>query len=276
MDYLPENDEFHNIHFLQVSDAGAIEVKAATYALMCWWKDVLGNEDTININPETSNSFLNWSSFIEVDSNNFDTELGSLRFAIENIIEVDEEGMSITYFMYIGGGEGIPYNLLEDFMSNVATGNTVVPFGHGELLTVEAETGPQTLFRFRDTVDLSGIRIGKVDVVRKFVENAQRSFVLLLEHIAQQPSLRAWLSNPDVSSDGESDELTLSDAEDVEQRIKQLLQEGGSKARAAELLFKARPNSSRSEMIEDFIRLIGLTKAGASTYYSNLKKNGDK
>jgi len=47
---------------------------------------------------------------------------------------------------------------------------------------------------------------------------------------------------------------------------------GGSKKDRAQVIFDANPTMSRKDMINLFIQEVGLTKAGASTYYYNCKK----
>ena len=61
--------------------------------------------------------------------------------------------------------------------------------------------------------------------------------------------------------------------QNLEDQVAEIFSNGGSKAAAAELIYNFMDGSSRSEIVEMFVKLAKLTPAGASTYYANIKKN---
>jgi len=76
----------------------------------------------------------------------------------------------------------------------------------------------------------------------------------------------------DLIEFGKNEDSDLFDIENLDKVVLEMTSQGANKAALAQYIYESMPNNSRAEVIDQFIKLAKLTPAGASTYYSNIKK----
>jgi hypothetical protein len=63
----------------------------------------------------------------------------------------------------------------------------------------------------------------------------------------------------------------VSEYENLQSSVRKIFENGGTKAKVAELIYNTMIGADRREVIDMFVQLGNLTPAGASTYYANIK-----
>lgn len=196
---LEYDDEFYGIHFIQVSNYGEREVKPITYALMCWWEVLLGNQDIIDVSQDSNKSMLHFESIFD-GTNSFDSNLNENEaIDIDHVIEVDENEMSVSMFCYIP--KPIPIELLEEVEFSILDINPELKFGSVEISTIVDEGADvnddkiEYYLRFRATIYLKGIKVGKVIAIENMVEHAEANLGEFLESLCYSEILKKWIMN---------------------------------------------------------------------------------
>ena len=187
---LSPDDEFHGLNQIQVSDEGVVEVYPYTYALMTWLKCRMNQPDTIDIHPSGKTALLTYESTFEGLGQDQSLLTQDVEFDVDNVIEVHEDAGLVSYFIYIK--QPIP----DDFASNVAVQtlnvNPDLQLGHFEVYTTKS-TG-QHFLRFRSSMILKEVKVGKVDSLQNMIETTIGNFGQGLHMLLQSDStFQNWL-----------------------------------------------------------------------------------
>jgi hypothetical protein len=192
MKNVEKDDEFFGIEFAQSSDNGVREVLPVTYALMCWWKVRMGNQDTIDISEDSNFSMLRYeSTFAGEDYKG--SPLGEEdNINLDHIIEVNESEMLASYYAYI------PKRISEELVSELALSlmdiNPSIRYGSIELYTTQnAEEVSEHFLRYRVSSCLKGIKVGKTDVIENMVNYAQFHYGEALFSLCQSETFKKWV-----------------------------------------------------------------------------------
>jgi len=188
---LEDDDEYYELSFLQSTDEGAIEVKPCTYALMTWWKVRMGNSDTIDISNESNNAILRYQSSIS-GSDEYELSISADETVdLDNILEVDEEEMLVSYFGYIP--KDIPIELISNIESSIRDHNLETKYGYAEIYSIVDDENTINFLRFKASTYLDGIKVGKTNAVENLVNNAQYNLSLLLFKLCEHEDVKDWI-----------------------------------------------------------------------------------
>jgi hypothetical protein len=181
---LQPEDEFYQLTFTQVSDEGALEVRPFTYALMTWWKCRIDQSDSIDIAPDSMSSLLTYESVItggdsEQSSFNADDE-----FDTDNVIEVQEDIGLISYFIYVS--KRLTTKYAREVALDIGQLNTRLQYGHFEVFNSTATN--EYFLRFRSSLILQDVLVGKVNAIDKMVENAQLNCIYGINALCESQS----------------------------------------------------------------------------------------
>ena len=172
---LPENDEFHGVHFSQAetlvdeetgeATSRVNEVKTGTYTLMSWWK-ACGNEDTIDIYDESNRATLQYSfHMLGLD----DDVSGAIPNGCTAYVDVYENYYDncpvLVNCVYPEALEGLDESDLKEILPLIDRVNTNLLMGNFEVLRGEDGGGS---IRYRASLALEGILVGKVEAFQNF------------------------------------------------------------------------------------------------------------
>ena len=191
---LEQNDEFYGLDFSQESDEGTREIKPLTYALICLWKAKLGNEDSIDITEDSSLAMLHFNStFSGGDSD--EMVLGSDDFIdIDHIVEVDEDEMMVSMYSYIP--KPIPEKLIIPIDISLLNINPEIKYGSIEVsVTVNDENEQEHYLRYRVSVYLKDIKVGKIHAIENMINYGQVFFDLALDSMCVEKEFKKWALN---------------------------------------------------------------------------------
>jgi hypothetical protein len=185
------DDEFFELSFLQSSDDGVKEVKPLTYALMCLWKVRMGNEDTISISEHSDGALLNFDSTYN-GSDSGDTNLTpDDEIELDNVIEVDEKQGRVSLFCYI------PRQIPEELTSLLALAclniNPNLQYGHIEVYTTTSDGESLHYIRYRASVALGGVKVGKTDAIENMLNTGLSMFGVALDAACKDNDIRKWI-----------------------------------------------------------------------------------
>jgi len=110
---------------------------------------------------------------------------------IDNIIEVDETHKIIKFFAYVP--KPIPIEIVSEASSIIHQFNENSEYGYAELYLVNANESSQYYIRFKVSTFLKGIKVGKVDAVEIFVNNAQSQCANLYFDLCSDLGIKEWL-----------------------------------------------------------------------------------
>lgn len=171
---LPPEDEFYDLDFIQVSDEGSIEVRPYTYTLMTWWKVRMDQSDSIDINPNGMSSMLNFESSVTGGNSNISVLSEEDEFTVDNIIEVDEENGQISFYIYMQ--QPIPEEYAPEVAMKTLNVNPLLQYGHFEIY--HSDEDKNHYLRYRSSVILNGVLVGKVNTLQNMIEHSQYTFSL--------------------------------------------------------------------------------------------------
>lgn len=163
---LSSDDEFYELNQIQVSDQGSVEVHPCTYALMIWWKSRMNQPDTIDIHPSGKSALLTYESTV-TDLDEDESALTQyIEFDVDNVIEVHEDAGLVSYYIYIK--QPIPDDYASDVAVQILNVNPDLQFGHFEVYTTESTC--EHFLRFRSSMFLKKVKVGKVDSLQHMIE----------------------------------------------------------------------------------------------------------
>jgi len=189
---LESDDEFYQLSFIQSSPDGALDVKPATYALMTWWKVRMGNKDTIDISSDSNDSMLRFDSTYSGG----EFKGGGLgkkdKVEIDHIIEVNELSMLVSLCSYIA--KSIPDDMVNELAVSLMNLNPKLQYGSVETFTTDTDDGQsQHFLRYKASICLKGVKVGKVNAIENMMELAQANYGWILDAICQTPKYKKWL-----------------------------------------------------------------------------------
>ena len=191
---LEQNDEFYGLNFSQESDEGIREIKPLTYALICLWKAKMGNEDSIDITQDSSLSMLHFNStFSGGDSDEMVLSADDF-IDIDHIVEVDEDEMMVSMYSYIP--KPIPEKLIIPIDISLLNINPEIKYGSIEVsVTVNDENEQEHYLRYRVSVYLKDIKVGKIHAIENMINYGQVFFDLALDSMCVEKEFKKWVLN---------------------------------------------------------------------------------
>ena len=167
---LTQDDEFYNsFNLTQVSDEGAVEVRPYTNVLMTWLKCRMNQLDTIDISKDGMSSLLNFETYVSGADSDLSIFAEDESVSLSNYIEVDESTGLITYYIY--AGSSLDDDLLTKVVNAITKSNQSLWLGHFEIFNVKKLN--YKLLRYKASVNLKKIKVGKVDVLEDFITISQ-------------------------------------------------------------------------------------------------------
>ena len=194
MKNVEKDDEFFGIEFTQISDEGSREVFPITYALMCWWKVRMGNQDSIDISEDSNYSMLRYESTFSGEDYEGSPLSEEDNINLDHIIEVNESEMLTSYFAYIP--KKIPEELVSEIALILMDINPSIRYGSIELYTTQNEEDESEHYlRYRVSTCLKGIKLGKTDVIENMVNYAQILHGEALLSMCNSELFKEWVLN---------------------------------------------------------------------------------
>lgn len=188
---LTPDDELYDFSLIQVSDDGtSVTVRPYTNALMGWWKRRMNQPDTIDIAKDGMSSTLNFKSSFSGGDSDISVFEEDDEISLDNYIEVDEETGLMSFFIYVA--KPVPKELTHEVSNAILNTNPHLRFGHLEICSTGSDD--REVLRFRSSIFLKKIKVGKVDSVEEFVTNSQLSCTIGLGLMATiEESIKEWV-----------------------------------------------------------------------------------
>jgi len=238
----------------EIEDGSVImkRVKPLNYALISWVKNFLGKPDTVDISEDEDSGQYNMP--VRVDSG----------FEYECFFETDEKSGLIRFYIY-QTDISIQEGQIEEIRNLINEMNLNCYLGQMQLIN---KSTPR--LRYYNAVLLKGVASEDPDYEGEFQISPliyQNMFDYGLEFTNSFISKLTQL----LSEDQLQEDEPVSEYENLQSSVRKIFENGGTKAKVAELIYNTMIGADRREVIDMFVQLGNLTPAGASTYYANIK-----
>jgi hypothetical protein len=227
-------------------------LKPLNYSLLEWVKNFLKKPDTVEISEDEDSGQFNLP--VRVDSG----------YEYECFFETDEKNGLIRFYIY-ATNISIQEGQIEEIKNLINEMNLSCYVGQMQLIN---KSTPQ--LRYYNAVLLKGVASEDPEYKGEFqisplIYRNMFEFGLDFTNLFIS-KLTQFL---DVGPLGE--DTQESEYKNLELSVRKIFENGGTKAKVAELIYNSMIGAERRDVIDMFVQLGNLTPSGASTYYANIK-----
>lgn len=227
-------------------------LKPLNYSLLNWVKNFLKKPDTVEISEDEDSGQFNIP--VRVDS-------GS---EYECFFETDEKSGLIRFYIY-PTDISVQEEQIEEIKNLINEMNLNCYVGQMQLINK-----PTLQLRYYNAVLLKGVASEDPEYKGEF-QISPLIYRNMFEFGLDFTNLFISKLTQLLDADPIGEDAQESEYKNLELSVRKIFENGGTKAKVAELIYNSMIGAERKEVIDMFVQLGNLTPAGASTYYANIK-----